>query len=84
MKKYLIRFLKCLLVIVCMPIWYIAAIICTLFMSTIGSLVLFIIFYEKTGNTDDSRNKTDNIINAICNFMFIESTEKIKEFLNNQ
>ena len=83
MKKYLIRFLKCLLVIVCIPIWYIAAIIFALFMGTIGSLVLFIIFYEKTGNTYDSWNKTDNIINAICNFMFIESTEKIKEFLNN-
>jgi hypothetical protein len=83
MKKYLIRFLKCLLVIVCMPIWYIAAIICALFIGTVGSLILFIIFYEKTGNTDNSWNKTDNIINVICNFMFIESTEKIKEFLNN-
>lgn len=84
MKKYLIRFLKCLLVIVCMPIWYIATIICALFMGTIGSLILFIVFYGKTGNTVDSCDMINNIINMICNFMFIESSEKIKEFLNNQ
>lgn len=83
MKKYLIRFLKCLLVIVCMPIWYIAAIICVLFMCTIGELLLFITFYEKTGNTDDSWDMTNNIINIICNFMFIEPIDKIKEFLNS-
>ena len=83
MKKYLVRFLKFLLVIVCAPIWYIFAIICTLFICTIGSLTLFIIFYVKTGNTDDSWNKADTIINAICNFMLLDSTNKIKEFLNN-
>ena len=83
MKKYLIRFLKCLLVIICAPIWYAAAIICTLFMCTIVSLILFIIFYEKTGNTDVSWDKTNDICNAICNFMFLESSDKIKEFLNH-
>lgn len=82
MKKYLIRFLKCLLVIVGAPIWYFVAIICTLFMGTIGSIILFIAFYEKTGNTDDSCNMTNDIINTICNFMFLDSTDKIKEFLN--
>ena len=83
MKKYLIRFLKCLLVIVCMPIWYIAGIICTLFVGTVGSLILFIIFYLKTGNTYDSWDMTNNAIDAICNFIFIETSDKIKEFLNN-
>ena len=83
MKKYLIRFLKCLLVIVGAPIWYAAAIICTLFMCTVVSLILFIIFYEKTGNTDISWDKANDICNVICNFMFLESSDKIKEFLNN-
>ena len=83
MKKYLIRFLKCLLVIICMPLWYIAAIISVLFISTIGSLILLIIFYVKTGKTYDSWDMTNNTINEICNFMFIEPSDKIKEFLNN-
>ena len=79
----MIRFLKCLLVIVCMPIWYIAAIISVLFISTIGSLILLFIFYVKTGKTYDSWDMTNNTINEICNFMFIEPSDKIKEFLNN-
>lgn len=84
MKKYLIRFLKCLLVIALLPIWYIVGFICALFIGTVGSLILFIIFYIKTGNTYDSRDMTNSIINVVCNFMFIESIDKIKEFLNNQ
>lgn len=83
MKKYLIRFLKCLLVIVLLPIWYIIGFICALFIGTVGSLILFIIFYIKTGNTYDSWDMTNNITNVVCNFMFIESIDKIKEFLNN-
>ena len=83
MKKYLIRFLKCLLVIICMPLWYIAAIISVLFISTIGSLILLIIFYVKTGKTYDSWDMTNNTINETCNFMFIEPSDKMKEFLNN-
>lgn len=83
MKKYLIRFLKCLLVIVGAPIWYIVAIICALFMGTIGSIILYIIFYVKTGNTNDICDMTNKIINAICNFMFIETSHKIEKFLNN-
>ena len=83
MKKYLIRFLKCLLVIIGAPIWYITAIICALFICTVAATTLFIIFYEKTGNTDVSWNKTNDICNAICNFMFLDVSDKIKEFLNN-
>ena len=83
MKKYLIRFLKCLLAIVFMPIWYIIAFICVLFIGIIGSLIMFIIFYVKTGNTDNSFDMTNNTINTICNFMFIGLSDKIKDFLNN-
>lgn len=83
MKKYLVRFLKCLLVIVCMPIWYIAGIICTLFVGTVGSLILFTIFYLKSGNTYNSWDMVNNAIDTICNFIFIESSDKIEKFLNN-
>ena len=66
-----------------MPLWYIAAIISVLFISTIGSLILLIIFYVKTGKTYDSWDMTNNTINETCNFMFIEPSDKMKEFLNN-